>query len=164
MANPNFSVQEVRRLFNYDPSTGVLTNRVERSTRTIINGLAGWINGIGYLMVRVNGRCYLGHRLVWVHAHGKWPDHHIDHINCIRDDNRIENLRDVTRSFNIQNQKRCHVNNKVGLLGVYALKNGYMSAIHIGNLKKYLGRFSTPQEAHEAYVKAKRELHPGCTI
>jgi len=86
----------------------------------------------------------------------------VDHINGIRDDNRIENLRWVTRSQNQYNTKvRKH--NRVGLKGVSVdqdkKSNKYQARIIIEGKQKNIGWFSTPEEAHEAYVAKARELH-----
>ena len=90
----------------------------------------------------------------------------IDHINGNRTDNRIANLRAVTRGGNMQNQRRAHASNTSGLLGVYYKpKNKKWAAQIQANKKRMnLGLFKTAEEAHTAYLKAKRELHDTCTI
>jgi len=57
----------------------------------------------GYWYIGVGGKQYPAHRLAWFYVHGKWPNGDIDHINRIRDDNRIVNLRDTTTSKNLHN-------------------------------------------------------------
>ena len=98
--------------------------------------------------------------------YGTWPENQIDHINGVRHDNRIDNLRDVLQSTNAQNQRKPSATNKCGFLGVnfHKCSNRWIAQIHVQGKKKHLGLFDTPKEAHEAYVTAKRELHEGCTI
>ena len=82
------------------------------------------------------------------------PDgHEIDHINGIRTDNRIENLRVVDKSGNAQN---------VRYKGYWLQKASgkYLTAIKLRGKTKHLGSFATEAEAREAYLTAKRELHP----
>lgn len=94
---------EVRRLFDYDPTDGALRWKVSRQ-RIVRGAVAGSDNGDGYIQICVNGHRYLAHRLVWLFHHGSWPTHEIDHINRNRTDNRIENLRDLPRSENVKNK------------------------------------------------------------
>lgn len=116
------------------------------------------------LLARIDGRKYLVHRLVWLHVHGEFPLNQIDHINGNGCDNRIENLRDVTPSTNSQNKRVARTDNKCGSLGVSIERNKFVAQIKSGCLKIKIGRFNTIEEASNAYLKAKRELHEGCTI
>ena len=76
-----------------------------------------------------------------------------------------DQLRDVTKSVNAQNQRRAHSNNTAGLLGVVAKKDGFFVAnITVQGSARYLGSFKDSESASSAYLKAKRELHEGCTI
>ena len=102
--------------------------------------------------------------MLWIT--GAWPEHDVDHINGVRNDNRWSNLREVTRTVNIQNQRIAQTRNVAGLLGVSFEKarNKYKAGIVAGGKYHNLGRFNTAEEAHAAYLKAKRELHEGCTI
>jgi hypothetical protein len=82
------------------------------------------------------------------------------------DDNRFENLREVTNSVNRQNLCKPHKSNKVGLLGVSPTlsRRRFVAQINIDGEHVYLGTYSTPTEAHAAYVDAKRKHHAGCMI
>jgi hypothetical protein len=126
--------------------------------------VAGTVNNNGYRLIRVGDGRYRAHRLAWLYTHGAWPTGEIDHINGIRDDNRLANLRDVTVSVNQQNRKRAASNGSTGLLGVSTAKARYRAAIALNGRTTYLGSFDTAEEAHAAYVTAKRELHEGCTL
>ena len=74
-------------------------------------------NGFGYAQGSILNQKYSGHHVVWALHYGKWPTHQIDHINGIRHDNRIENLRDVPQSQNVKNS-RLSSRNTSGICGV----------------------------------------------
>lgn len=116
--------------------------------------------------MNVCGKAYRAARLAWFYVHGAWPKHHIDHINGNRLDNRIANLRDIPRQANNQNIHRSFKTNKTGFLGVDLDKrsNRYRASIRHNGSNRTLGRFDTPEEAHEVYLNAKRLLHEGCTL
>jgi hypothetical protein len=155
----------LRELFHYDPDTGVFHWQVAKTgVPRRRNGLAGSVDA-GYVRIKVDGHQYRAHRLVWLYVHGVWPDGEIDHINRNRSDNRLCNLRDVSFTTNQQNQSLPTKNNKAGFLGVHRAKGGrFVAQIECSGHNYYLGRFDTPELAHEAYVSAKRVLHKGCAI
>ena len=161
------TAERLREVLDYDASTGVFTRRLCVGQRTRVGELAGTDNGAGYLQCRVNGRLHKCHRLAWLHVHGHWPKFDIDHINGSRTDNRISNLRDAPTYVNVQNQRRAPSNNDSGLLGVHAYcwkGYPYSALITVHGKRVWLGKFTTAQAAHEAYINAKRERHEGCTI
>lgn len=101
----------------------------------------------------------LAHRLAWALHFGRWPDQAIDHINGDRTDNRIANLRLATVAENTRNGKRRSTNTS-GYKGVSLTENGqWRATIVAGGRQSYLGRFSTAEDAHAAYVKAASRLH-----
>jgi hypothetical protein len=107
----------------------------------------------------------MAHRLAWCIAYGEWPSLEIDHINGDAGDNRLCNLRNVDRATNAQNKRRAQCTNKSGIQGVETHAVGRLSAsVWVGGKRVYLGRFDTAEEAHAAYVAAKRRLHQGCTL
>jgi hypothetical protein len=97
---------------------------------------------------------------------GEWPKQEIDHINGVRTDNFISNLREADRWLNCQNIRQAPSSSSTGLMGVYFDKRSRMwvASIIAYRKKHYLGRFSTPEEGHAVYLLAKRRLHDGCTI
>ena len=163
MTKPILTIERLRGLLNYAPETGVFTWIVHAS-QMHIGDIAGSVNGSGYLQIDIDGQKYKAHRLAWLYATGAWPTAQIDHVNGQRDDNRISNLRDVSRSVNIQNLRKARSDNKSGLLGVSANGNRWQAQINVGGKKRQIGTFATPELAHAAYLDAKRELHVGCTI
>ena len=91
------------------------------------------------------------HRVVWFLHYGEWPRQHIDHINGIVTDNRVENLRDVSRSVN-QRNRRLSSNNKTGVNGVWVNKasGSYRASIRTDKGRIYLGSFKSISDAEEA--------------
>ena len=160
------TVEQVRERLNYDSETGVFTWRMNRGSRARLGSVVGSDDMHGYKTVRLGNRSYKLHRLAWLHTHGIWPTGDIDHINGVRTDNRIMNLRDVSRKVNLQNQRKAPNNKSTGVLGVYIDKyrRRYYSTISVNNKSVGLGSFDTIQEAQEAYVAAKRKLHEGCML
>lgn len=147
-------------LFTYDQEAGVLTRKVNCQTRN--KGSKGNLMNNGYYSFTVGSILYLSHRLIWLMVHGWWPEN-IDHINGVRTDNRLENLRAVTRRENSRNTVRCR--NSTGVTGVYINERGLPYRARIGNDKgkmENLGNFATLEEAAEARRKAEERLgyHP----
>lgn len=156
--------QELLRSFlDYEPETGRFLWRVSRG-KAKPGKQAGRVHHEGYVTIMIGGREYGAHRLAWLHAYGKWPDQVIDHINGNRSDNRLENLRDVTCSANQQNRRAaCSSNKTSGLIGVTKSKgrSKYRAEIQVNGRSIHLGVYDTKQDAHEAYLKAKKDLHSG---
>lgn len=109
----------------------------------------------------VLGKPILAHRAAWVLHYGKWPDGEIDHINGVRTDNRICNLRDVDKGGNQRNATR-RKDNTSGYAGVYKWKKRYLAHIRIDGKLKVIGRFDTAEEAHafREVEKLKYGYHP----
>lgn len=156
--------KELLAIFDYCSVSGVFT-RKSTSRKSLFSGeIAGCVHrSDGYVHIKINGAAYMAHRLAWLYVNGVWPEGHIDHIDGEKTNNAILNLRDVSRSINLQNQKRAHVGKKSGLpLGVHFSRGGrFMAQIRINGKNKSFGTFDTPEIAHEAYLKAKESHHPG---
>lgn len=157
----------------YNESTGIFTWLEQpvdnfKSLRLRDNWNARWagktagsINALGYAMIGIDYKDCLAHRLAWLYIYGTFPENLIDHVNGNRSDNRICNLRLATKSENAQNMKRANTNNKIGLLGVTFSKfaGKYVAQIMINRKKRHLGYFVNKDDAHNAYLEAKREIH-----
>jgi hypothetical protein len=114
---------------------------------------AGRVGAHGYRQIAMNGKKLYEHRLVWEMHNGPIPDGmEIDHINRIRDDNRIENLQLLSHQDNLR---------RIPVAKGYKLFRGkYEVAIRIGDGKsKYIGRYDTETEARTAYLEAKIKYH-----
>ncbi len=163
--NSTLTAERCRELLDYDPGTGAMVLKIGTSIRTPAGTVVGWARPNGYLAVQLDGVTYRVHRVAWLWVHGEWPDGEIDHRNGLKRDNRIDNLRVSTRAVNNQNLKRAQRNNRSsGLLGAYRKGSRWQAQITINGTGTTLGTFDTPEEAHTAYLGAKRLFHPGCTI
>jgi hypothetical protein len=98
----------VRRRLQYDPGTGEFIWKPrsgDKQWNTKLAGeVAGFMDGGGYRQIRIDGKHYRAARLAWLYVYGEWPQNEIDHINRVRTDNRLVNLRDVTSSENQNNR------------------------------------------------------------
>ncbi len=150
--------QEVRARLLYSPDTGEFHWK-DSYFRSAIGTLAGSVDKDGYIAIRFGGKCYRAHRLAWLYVYGAMPNGVIDHINGVRDDNRICNLRDVTHSVNSQNRRKPSRVQSVQHLGVTYSKNRWVARIFSEGRRIHLGRFVSPELAADAYAKAKKRLH-----
>jgi HNH endonuclease len=114
----------------------------------------------GYLRLRIDGRKHLQHRLAWLYMTGTNPNAEIDHIDGNRANNRLQNLRLASHSENQQNRS-ARSKNSSGLLGVtwHSKIGKFQSRIMHNHKAHHLGYFSSPNEAHQAYLEAKQRLH-----
>ena len=160
------SQQQLKERLHYDPDTGIFTWNSCASYNSQINigDVAGGMNSRGYWRIKLFGTTYYAHRLAWLYVTGRWPDNEIDHWNGVHGDNRFKNLRDVVQLVNKQNQRKPQKNNATGLLGVTVCGKGFSARIGVNGKLRRIGTYSTSELAHSAYLKAKRQLHPGCTI
>lgn len=164
------SAEQLRSVVHYDPETGVFTRTVRLAQRHHVGDRADTeVTGghlKGYRRVSLFSERHLAHRLAWLYVHGTWPEKHIDHINGVKGDNRIENLREADDKLNIENTRTARADNAIGLLGVHLHKetNRWRARLQTNGKALHLGLFDTPEEAHAAYLVAKRKHHEGCTI
>ena len=146
-----------RALLDYDPMSGALYWRHSQG-RQRKGTLAGTTHPAGYTRICLGGRLHFAHRIAWVIYYGSPAPDVIDHINGLRSDNRISNLRAATKSLNaanVQKPKR----NKYGLAGVKKERNSnnYVARIRIKGKTQVIGRFTSAIEAHMAYRAASIE-------
>lgn len=158
--------ERLRELLAYDRETGVFRWIAKAASNTVVGAVAGSLRNTGYLSVQIDRQSHLCHRLAWLDEHGFFPKDVIDHRNGVRTDNRIENLRDVPRRVNSQNIKRAHAGSVTGLLGAHFHRPSgrFIATIRVDGGPMHLGYFESAEEAHCAYIAAKRRLHEGCTL
>lgn len=112
------------------------------------------LNSYGYRDGMIFRKMYRAHAVAWALHTGEWPDGQIDHINGDRDDNRIDNLRVVTRSENCRNTP-LRKNNSSGVMGVSKLRYRWRAYIRTGEKNVHLGVFNTIEEATAARQAAE---------
>ena len=167
MADAILTAERLRELVSYDPETGVFT-RIKNVYRhpNRLGPIPCNPYGNGYVYISLDGKRYLAHRVAWLYVHGTWPEGDTDHINGDRTDNRLSNLRAVSREVNNQNRRKVRANNKCGLMGVswHTHSRCWRARIMIRGREIPLGHFESKEQAYAAYIDAKRSLHAGCTI
>lgn len=152
--------ERLKELLHYDPDTGLFTWIAGRRC-----GAVAVVNhNMGYVSLRVDYKLHLAHRLAFLYMTGTLPAMDVDHINGVRSDNRWLNLREVSHTTNMQNMRSATAANTSGFMGVAPRRSKWCAYLKVGGKTKYLGIYSTAEEAHQAYLTAKRELHAGCTI
>ena len=159
----DFTAETLRGLLDYDPETGEFRWRVSRGNRIKVGAAAGTVSSNSYAVIKINGMPFKAHRLAWLHFHGVWPEHQIDHIDENKSNNRISNLRDVPQSMNQHNAIKPRKDGTSGYRGVSwdKGKTRWRAQIEVNGQKQYIGLFDTPKAAHAAYLAAKLRLHPG---
>ena len=157
----------LKELFEYED--GNLIRKVSRgrgvtSKRWPAGSVLGSKKTDGYFLASVDYHLYKLHRLIWLWHYGSFPNGQIDHIDGNPSNNRIENLREATPGENMQNQTRPRINNKLGVQGVYKVGSRYRAVLTKDKKNSHLGYFDSPQDAHKAYLEAKKQHHPFGTI
>jgi hypothetical protein len=160
MRRAELTAERLRSLLDYDPASGLFTNRVSRGAAKA-GKCSGGAAFNGYRLIAIDGVRLYAHRLAWLHTHGEWPKWGIDHINGVRDDNRLANLRDVPPNVNSQNLGRAKSHNALGVLGVRRMRDKFQARIVVDGKVAYLGTYAELAQARDAYLAAKRQHHAG---
>lgn len=157
MSKVGVSRELLIRKFTYDPETGLLIRR-ENSGTAKAGDVAGSHHSLGYIEVRVTGKLIKAHRIIWMMVHGEWPKSQIDHINGVRNDNRIENLREADNALNMKN-KRNYSNNRSGLPGVQFCRGKWHTNIKSSpGRQAHIGCFDSLFEAACARKSAENKF------
>lgn len=164
--NPRVTKERLRELFAYDPLRGEVQRRVTVGYNAKAGDIVGSKHSQGYLTVCVDGEVFLLHRLIWVLVYGTAPGELIDHVNGDKQDNRLENLREVTISQNSANTLG-RAWSKTGIPGVqyypHPVRRIKRWAAYIAghtptrNKRQSLGYYLTKLEA----VRARRQAELG---
>jgi len=166
------TAERVRSLLDYNAETGILTWRQRprsdfnsdaqhKRWRTMFAGReAGTLHHSGYRRIRIDGQFFSAHRVIWLHVHGRWPRDQIDHINRIKDDNRLANLREATLWQNMRNKHR-YRNNRSGVPGVCWRPHRRAWGVYISIYKRriHLGYYTNFERAVAARTAAAELLH-----
>ena len=164
MSKQILTYERLREVLDYDPETGVTKWKIAHHRNARIGEPTHFVTTRGYASMCIDKHLYSTHRLIWLYYYKVLPVGDIDHLNGIRTDNRIANLRDVSRSGNLQNLRKAKSTSSTGLLGVCINKDKWQARITVQGRQISLGTYITPLLAHQAYLVAKRQLHPTCTI
>lgn len=154
----NNFLKEIKKLLKYSKKTGQFTWKVKRSNKVKAGDVAGTIDHEGYVKIRIFEKEYRAARLAWLFVNKNWPKYNVDHINGIKTDNRIENLRDVSQRENCQN-RNYHRNGKlVGAIKKRSKKYPFTSIVYLKKQLINLGNFKTKEEANKVYLEKIKEL------
>jgi hypothetical protein len=144
---------ELREILDYDSDTGLFFWKCRRGGKATTGIEAGCLNSVtGYITIRMVGRPVYAHKLAWFWWYGEWPDE-IDHKNRNSMDNRIDNLRPVTRQQNCANRS---INKRAERKGVSwdGRECKWRARITVSGKTIYLGRFLRVDDACSAYDAA----------
>lgn len=148
---------ELKRLLDYDASTGEFRRLVSTSHKAKAGDIAGAVYKNGYCYISLHSKAYLAHRLAFLYMTGKWPEKDCDHINGDRTYNAWHNLRSVCRSENCKNVK-AHRDNSSGVLGVSLSSSSkkWRARLYSGGKEVVLGYFDSKEEAAQAREAANK--------
>lgn len=147
--------ERLKELFDY--REGNLIWKITKSATAPKGTIAGSVNARGHVNLQVDKKLYAAHQLVFMYHKGYIPKE-IDHVNGVKTDNRIENLRECTSSQNKGNIGLLR-NNKTGYRGVSFNNRSqkFHAQIKINGKQTYLGRYDDPKEAARVYNQAAKE-------
>jgi hypothetical protein len=148
--------EELVDVLEYNSLTGIFKWKENRKFTAKIGSIAGCTKDDGYVVITLGKHQYYAHRLAWLYTYKVWPTEFIDHIDRNPTNNSISNLRDVDRSTNKRNTT-ISSRNISGYTGVCYTPDGWKSSITNRGEKFFLGYFTTPELASEAYEKFKVE-------
>lgn len=147
-------VDDLRRRFHYDPETGVVTRRISSyrwKAGTEVGTVLSNQGGRRVYKTRT-GAVPLTH-LIWLLVHGQKPEGEIDHINRNPSDDRLANLRDVTRAENMRNRRNWGEYPR----GVSREHNRFRATLCRDGKTVYLGTYETVEEAERVYNEAREK-------
>jgi len=152
--------EELKALLHYDPVTGNFTRLTRTAQCVKVGDIAGSTNRLGYVALWILGKRYAAHRVAWFYIHGYWPTKTIDHINLIRNDNRLVNLREATAAENNINRDK-QSNNTSGCTGVTwdKSKRKWLAQCSVNGKRYNLGRFHNFDDAQSVYQEFSSKHH-----
>ena len=144
---------ELKSQFIYNPNNGIFI-RIKTNKET------GCIDSNGYIVINVNKKIYRAHRLAWLYVYGDFPKNHIDHINGIKNDNKLSNLRQATWQQNNFN-KTISIKNKSGIKGIHwnKARNKWVAQITINYKPITIGYTLDFFEACCLIISKRNKLH-----
>ena len=155
MANSIITKEFLHEILEYKDGRLFWKKPISSKSRVKVGDEAGTSTTTGYRRIVINYKQYFGHQLVFMMFHGYIPKE-IDHINRVRHDNRIENLRPISRSDNVINS-RLSKRNSTGYKHIHVSGNGYKITAPKNGKPVYLGYFQSIEEAKTALRKAQKK-------
>jgi hypothetical protein len=143
---------------SYDPDSGELVWVKSPHPLIEIGRLVRSVDKAGYYRVHIRGKSYKAHRVAWLLFYKEWPSALIDHINGVKNDNRILNLRDVSTRENSCNRKCNREGHLPGTTFLPHTQKHWQAYIFCEGKRRQLGLYETMEEAHMAYLRARKEL------
>ena len=154
-------VELLRERLSYDSETGVLAWKIHRHPKRV-GVRADYATLNGYRKLVIDGSQYYAHRIIWKLSTGEdvGADIVIDHINNDPRDNRLVNLRAVSRSANTHNIRGKNLlDAPIKVAGIFRVREGkWRASICSGGRQTYLGTFDSVEDAITARLKAEAEL------
>ena len=164
MQKNKLTQKRLKELLDYNPENGIFVWKVAKAKSVRIGCVAGTTNKDGYIEIGIDYNRYLAHRLAWFYVYGYFPEHDIDHINRIKTENFIDNLREVSNQCNQRNTGNRN-NNTSGVKGVswHKDREKWMAYIAVNQNIKYLGLYNELSNAVCARLMAEQCLNwSGC--
>lgn len=151
---------ELKSRLHYDHETGLFTAIIKTAQRVKIGDISGSVNSDGYINIFVKNVSYKAHRLVWLYLYGEFPKGQIDHINGIKTDNRLCNLRECTQHENHKNVG-IKASNTSGYKGVSFNKRlqKWTARCRADEKRHFLGYFDSAINASIAYERFAKQHH-----
>lgn len=142
------SIEQLKEKLEYNEKIGIFKWKIDNQNQVCHNDIAGTIHSNGYVYIKIDGETYRAHKLAWFYYYGVYPKQELDHINKIKSDNRITNLREITHINNLRNTK-IYKNNTSSVKGVTFDKsrNKWRAQIVVNQHTYNLGRFKDFDEA-----------------
>lgn len=161
----DLSLPEIQQYLRYNPTTGEFIWAKKTGRGSVkLGDVAGHVCPDGYRVIKFKGKKLWAHRLAWLYVYGVWPSNFLDHKNRKRDHNIISNLREATPTQNGQNSTTFKNKKHSTFKGVTKLitKTGKAFTARIkkpDGVREFLGYFSSPEEAHAAYLEAAQKYY-----
>lgn len=150
--------QELLEYLDYSTDSGILTWIKRPSKKIHLGTRAGSDSQEGYRFLYFKGNKYPEHHIVWCIVYGSFPNHQIDHIDQVRDNNRINNLREVTVAENARNRSRAK--SQLDEVGIWWCKRRqrYIAEITFNGKKVFQRAFVDINEAIQSRKAKAIEL------
>lgn len=154
------SVHDLRDYLDYDKNNGLFKWKKKSGLKVRIGSVAGTLHPSGYIKIAILGKKYSAHKLAWLYVNGYYPTKVVDHINGIKSDNRISNLRECTKTQNEWN-RGLNKNNTSGVKNVSMNKEKKKWHVQIKTDGKrvYSKYFKSFEDAKLAAIEARIKFH-----